>query len=146
MTEQHDWPLDKSAKGTLRPWFFSAKGYLAVLFRDGAEAERAARGLVKEGVPEEDMRLYTAEQIMNIQARLQEERSGLAKALAELTIDHAARRRYMEAAQAGGSALWLYAPGDDQADRLVQLLADYDYEAVRHYGDEGVETIRRRPD
>jgi hypothetical protein len=146
MTEPHDWPFEKPAKGTLRPWFFSPMGYLAVLFRDGEEARRAHRGLLEQGVPEADVRLYGSEQILSIESRLQEERSHLAKAVATLTVDHAARNRYLDNARAGGAALWLYAPTEDQADRLVRLLAEYNYAAVRYYSDDGVETIRRDAD
>jgi hypothetical protein len=31
VTEQRDWPPERSAKGTLRPWHATAAGYLAVL-------------------------------------------------------------------------------------------------------------------
>jgi len=146
MTEPHDWPFEKPAKGTLRPWFFSAMGYLVVLLSDGEEARRAHRGLLEQGVPEQDVRLYGSEQILDVESRRQEERSHLAKAVAALTVDHAARSRYLDNAKAGGAALWLCAPTEDQADRLVRRLAECDYAAVRYYGDDGVETIRRDAD
>jgi hypothetical protein len=31
VTEQRDWPPERSAKGSLRPWHATAAGYLAVL-------------------------------------------------------------------------------------------------------------------
>lgn len=65
MPEPHDWPLERSARGSLRPWFFSAEGYLGLLFKDGEEARRAQRGLLERGVPEEDVRLYDAEQVLS---------------------------------------------------------------------------------
>jgi hypothetical protein len=141
VTEPHDWPFEKRAKGSLRPWFFSAQGYLAVLFRDGEEAQRAQRSLLEHGVSEEDVRLYTSEQILGIVSRLQEERSSLAKAVAALTIDRAARERYLDNARAGGSALWIFAPAEGHADLLVRLLADYDYASVRYFGKDGVQEI-----
>ena len=146
MTEPHDWPFEKPAKGTLRPWFFSALGYVAVLFRTGEEATQARAGLVQQGVPEDDTRLYTAEQILGTVARIQEERSSLAKAVAALTIDREAGERYLANARAGGAALWLFAPAEDQADRLVRLLSDYDYLSVRYYGTGGVDEIVRPAD
>jgi hypothetical protein len=63
--EPHDWPLQRSARGRLRPWFFSAEGYLGLLFKDGEEARRAQRGLLERGVPEQDARLYDAEQVLS---------------------------------------------------------------------------------
>jgi hypothetical protein len=142
VTEPHNWPIENLARGSLRPWFFSAEGYLAVLFKDGEEAQRAQRGLLEGGVPDEDVRLYDAEQILSIEARLQQERSNLAKAIAALTGDRTARERYLDNARAGGAALWLFAPSEERADRLVVLLADYDYLSLRYFGDEGVQDIR----
>ncbi len=141
MTEPHDWPLEQPAKGSLRPWYFSAAGYLAVMFKDAETARRAQRGLVERGVPEADIRLYVAEQILSIESRQRQERSTLAKAVAALTGDRAARERYLANARAGGAALWLFAPTKDRADRLVGLLADYHYVSLRYFGDEGTEDI-----
>ena len=62
MTEQRPWPPEQSAKGTLRPWHYTAAGYLAVLFEDAEEAKRAQRGLRERGVPEGDLRLYDGEE------------------------------------------------------------------------------------
>jgi len=143
--EPRDWPFEKPAKGTLRPWFLSAKGYVAVLFRDPEEAQRAHRGLLEQGVPQTDVRPYLSEQILSIASRLEEERSIVAKAVAALTVDRAAWDRYLDNARAGGAALWLFASTEDQANRLVRLLADYRYASLRYYGDDRVETIRRDP-
>jgi hypothetical protein len=55
-----------------------------------------------------------------------------------LTADHQARRRSVASAQAGGAALWLYAPTRHDANRLLRLLADYDVSYVRHDSNEGV--------
>ena len=141
MTEPHDWPFEQPAKHTLRPWYFTAVGYLTVLFTDPAEAERAQRDLLGRGVPAQDMRLYHAEEILRLAARLQRDRSPLAKAIAALVADRPARERYLGTARAGGAALWLAAPSEDRADRLVGLLADYHYVSLRYYGDDGVEDI-----
>jgi hypothetical protein len=82
MTEPHDWPFEQPARGTLRPWYLTAVGYLAVLFPDSQEAQRAKQGLVEWGVPANDIRLYDAEEVLNIASRLQQERSILAKTIA----------------------------------------------------------------
>jgi hypothetical protein len=108
--ESHDWPLERSARGRLRPWFFSAEGYLGLLFKDSEEARRAQRGLMERGVPEEDVRLYDADQVLGNEAHIQEERSPLARAIAALTAYPTARDRYLGDARAGGSAVWLNAP------------------------------------
>ena len=83
MMEPREWPFEKSAKGSLRPWFLSTRGFIAVLFGDADEAEQAVGGLCERGVSEEDMRLNSANQVLdtNILSSMQEDRSVLAAAL-----------------------------------------------------------------
>jgi hypothetical protein len=121
VTEPHDWPAEQSARGTLRPWHYTTVGYLAAVFEDPEEALRAQRGLRDQGVPEADLRLYVAEEILGIASRLQQERSIVARA--------------------GGSQLWVHAPTKDRADRLVALLADYHYLSLHYFGEDSVETV-----
>ena len=146
MPEPRDWPFEQPARGTLRPWDLTATGYLVVLFGDREEAKRAKRGLLERSVPENDLRLYEAEEILSIPSRLQKERSPLAKTIAAVVADPKARQRYLDNARAGGSALWLFAPTEDRADQLVGLLADYNYGFLRYHGDKGVKDIHRDAD
>jgi hypothetical protein len=105
MTESHDWPFEQPAGGSLRPWYLTATGYLVVLFSDLQEAERARRGLVEAEVSEQDLRLYASEEILDILARLQKERSVLARAVAALAADASARQRFLDNARTGGASL-----------------------------------------
>jgi hypothetical protein len=116
-------------------------GYLAVLFEDPEEALRAQRGLRNQGVPENDLRLYDAEETLRIASRLQQERSVLAKAINEVVVDHQARERWLGNARAGGSQLWIYAPTKDRANRLVGLLADCHYLSLHYFGERGIEAV-----
>src|SRR4029450_13129948 len=143
MTEQRPCPPEQSAKGTLRPWHDTAAGYLAALFEDLEEAQRAQRGLQQQGVPEGDLRLYDGEETLRIAARLQQERSILAKSIKEIVVDHRAERRWLGNARAGGSLLFLYAPTKERAKRMVRLLADYHYGSLDYFGEHGVEVIER---
>ena len=61
VAEPHDWPLEQSAEGTLRPWYLTATGYLMVLFSHPEQAQRARSGLLDHKVPQEDIRLYESE-------------------------------------------------------------------------------------
>jgi hypothetical protein len=90
--------------------------------------------------------LYESEEILRILSQLQEERSIVAKAVAALVADPAAKQRFLHNAWTGGAALWLVAPTRDRADHLVQLLADYDYSSLRYYGDHGVTEVERDAD
>ena len=146
MSEPRDWPLEQPAEGTLRPWYLTATGYLVVLFRDPAEAQRAHRGLVEAAVPEDEVRLYESEEILRNLARLRQERSILAKAVAALVADPEAKQRFMDNARTGGAAMWLVAPTKDRGDQLVGLLADYGYSSVRYYGQDGVSDLQRDAD
>jgi hypothetical protein len=94
-------PRAEPAKGTVRPWYVTATGYLAVLFREHEEAERAQRGLREHGLPEQDLRLYEAEETLRLWSRMEEERSILAKAVAALVADRPARERYLSNARSG---------------------------------------------
>ena len=60
-------------------------------------------------MPANDIRLYPAEEVLNIASRLQRERSILAKTIAAVVSDREARQRYLGNARAGGSAPWLFA-------------------------------------
>jgi hypothetical protein len=132
---------EQSAHGGLRPWHATATGYLAVLFEDPEEAQRAHRGLQDHGVPVGDLRLYDGEETLRIASRLEQERSVLARAINEVVVDRSLRERWLANARAGGSLLWVYAPTKDRATRLVGLLADYRYGTLRHFGEDGVEDI-----
>jgi hypothetical protein len=143
VTEQRPWPPEQSAKGSLRPWHDTAVGYLAVLFEDAEEAQRAQRGLPQRGVPEGDLRLYDGQETLGIAARLQQERSTLAKAIKEIVVDHRAEKRWLGNAKAGGSVLFIYAPTKERANRMMGLLADYQYGSLDYFGEHGVEVIER---
>jgi hypothetical protein len=146
VTEPHDWPLDRPSERSLRPWYFRATGHLMVLFSDPEEAQRAQRGLLEREVLKEELRLYESEEILRIVARLQEDRSILAKAVAALVADAPVRRRFLDNARTGGAVLWLVAPTRDRADHLVRLLAEYGYAFLRYYGDDGVADVEQDPD
>jgi hypothetical protein len=146
VTEPHNWPLEQPADGTLRPWYLTATGYLMVLFSQPEEAQRARSGLLDHEVSQEDIRLYESEELLRILARAQKERSILARAVFALAADPPVRQRVLDNARAGGAALWLVAQTRDRADRLVGLLADYDYSSLRYYGEEGVADVHRDDD
>jgi len=105
MKEPREWPFEKSAKGSLRPRFLSTRGFVAVLIGDADEAERAMTGLRERGMSEEDMRLHSADQILDTLSSMQEDRSVLAAALVAVTDDRRAWQLYRDNALAGGSAL-----------------------------------------
>jgi hypothetical protein len=141
VAEPHDWPLEQSAHGSLRPFPSAVVGYLLVLFPDPEEARRAQRALQEQGVAEGDLRLYDGEEVLRIGSRLQQEQSFLAKVINEVSVDHRVRDRWLAVARAGGSHLWVYAPTRERATRLVGLLADYRYELLHYLGEHGVETV-----
>jgi hypothetical protein len=126
-----------------RPWHDTAVGYLAALFEDPGEAQRAQGGLQQRGVPEGDLRLYDSEETLRIASRLQQERSFLARAIKEIVVDHRAEDRWLDNARAAGSLLFLFAPTRERAKRMVRLVADYQYGSLDYFGEHGVEVIER---
>jgi hypothetical protein len=144
VTEPHDWPFERPAEGTVRPWYLTATGYLVVLFPGPEEARRAERGLAEGGaVQPEEARLYESEEILANVARLREQRTLVARAVAALVADPDAKQRFLDNARQGGAALWLVAKTRKRADQLVGALADYGYGSLRYYGEDGVTDIRR---
>jgi len=89
--------------------------------------------------------VYGAEELLRNLSRLQQERSLLARAVAAMAADPPAKRRFLDNARAGGSAMWLIAPNRERAQKLVGLLADYGYSSLRYYGDDGVADLERDP-
>jgi hypothetical protein len=142
VTNEHDWPFERPAQGSLRPWFLSATGYLFALFADADAAAQAREGLLEQDISDADVRLYSSEQILTIEAQRDRESTNLAKAIAAVTVDRAAKKLYLDTARAGGAALWIFAPSAEAANRFARLLADYHYVLLRYYGDEGVVDIR----
>jgi hypothetical protein len=141
VTQERDWPYERSAKGSVWPWFLSATGYLMVLFHDAEEACRAEQGLLERGTPEADVRFYSGGQILSIESRFEHDRSIPARVIEAMTADHAVKNAYIDNARAGGGALWLYAADKMVVSRFMRLLADYDYFILRYYGEQGVEDI-----
>jgi hypothetical protein len=142
VTNEHDWPFERPAQGSLRPWFLSATGYLFALFADADAAAQAREGLLEQDISDADVRLYSSEQILTIEAQRDRESTNLAKAIAAVTVDRTAKKLYLDTARAGGAALWIFAPSAEAANRFARLLADYHYVLLRYYGDEGVVDIR----
>ena len=97
--------------------------------------------MLKQGVPDDDARLYASAEILGIESHRTEDGSNLARTVAAFTADDAIKRLYLDTARAGGAALWLFSPTEEAANRLVRLLADFDYILLRYYSPEGVGTI-----
>jgi hypothetical protein len=133
---KHPWPPEQSPHGSIKPWFFSATGFLFALFPDGEEAKRAETSLVEQGVSQDDLRLYTSKEVLSMAAE-RAKGSSVARAIFTITADPNARELYLETAKSGGAVLWAFAPEKQAANRLLRMLANYDYRFVRYYGEEG---------
>ena len=144
MSGARDWPYDKATdKG--RPWFLTARDFLFALFPDPDEALRARQGLLAGGVADADVRLYTSDQILSIESE-RSEGHPLARAIAAVTAERSVKKRYLDTAKAGGTALWAYAPTEESVNRFIRMLADYAYILLRYYGPDGVVDIRAHAD
>jgi hypothetical protein len=142
VTEQRPWPPEQSAKGTLRPWHDTAAGYLAVLFADPEEAQRAQCGLQQRGLPEGDLRLYDGE-----------ESCASRRACSRNAPSWPRQSRRLWSTTGQNSAGWAtpgqavpsfcLCPTKERANRMVGLLADYQYGSLDYFAEHGVEVIER---
>ena len=137
MSPDREWPFEQAGDERTRPWFLSATGHLFALFINSEEAQRAEQGLVASSVPVAEIRIDPGAEIVAREAERAHESSSLTKALTALTADQDVYEQVLNAATAGGSVLWARAPTDDAANRLIRLLADYDYAFIRYYGPTG---------
>ena len=131
------WPTgmsdqDPAARG--RPLVFNPEGFLVAVLEDADQVEQAKAALVDTGFAERDLRVYTSQEILDSWERFQAERSLAQRVVSAVTDDPDAIELYFGYARAGRSALWVHVPNDDDADRAVRGLADYQVLHFRHYG------------
>ena len=147
MSDEVVWPTgmtDRDPDLSSRPMVFNPKGFLVVIFEDASRTEAAATALREAGFADEDLRIYTSEQILKDRERFLEQRSVTGRVVGALTDDPETIELYYGYAHDGRSALWVHVPDEGDARRAVRCLADYDYLHIRHYGDGGQRDIHIR--
>ena len=141
------WPTgmsDQDPAGRERPLVFNPQGFLVAILEDADQAEQARAALAAAGFAENDLRVYTSQQILNSWERFQAERSLAQRIAGAITDDPDTIELYFGYARAGRTALWVHVPDDDAADRAVRGLADHQVLHFRHYGHDSQQDIHIR--
>jgi hypothetical protein len=137
------WPTgDRDGTGP-NPWIFSPKGFLVAILVDSAGAERARDRLVGHGFAEDDLRLYTSEEILDIHAAHLANRGPVRRFVRAATTEPEIPL-YYDYARDGRSALWLRVVERADASRAMAYLADDDVLHFHYYGNDGEEDIHIR--
>lgn len=141
------WPTGMSEHdppARARPLVFNPKGFLVAILEDVDQAERAKAALAVAGFAQEDLRVYTSQEILDSWERFLVERSVPQRVVGAVTDDQATIEQYFGYAREGRSALWVRIPDRDDANRAVRHLTDHQVLHVRYYGHDGQEDIHIR--
>jgi hypothetical protein len=129
-----------------RPLVPVLEGVLVAVLRDGDAAEHARQALAARGVADDDLRLYTAEQIVAYDEEFRATRSFTGRVVGAVADDRDAMTRYVEHGRAGRAALWVRVPEREDANRVVRHLADEDTVHIWYHGRDRVEEIPMVPE
>lgn len=109
---------------------FYPVGYLVAAFPERAHAERVRDDLMTGGYDGADCELFTSSQVAAAAERNLERNTGW---LARLGRSDEYVRKHLESAQDGASFLLIYAPGDTDADRAMNVIRRVPFEFVHRY-------------
>ena len=141
------WPTgmtDRDPDLSSRPLVFNPQDFLVAILEDASRAEDAAAALREAGFVDEDLRIYTSEQILEDRKRFLEQRSVPGRLVGAITDDPETIELYYGYAREGRSALWVHVPEESDAQRVFRCLADRDYLHIRHYGHGGQRDFHMR--
>jgi hypothetical protein len=109
---------------------FYPVGYLVAAFPKRADAERVRKDLMTGGYDAADCELLTSAQVAQASERNLEQNTGF---LATLGRSDEYVRKHLESAQEGASFLLIFAPGDTDADRAMNVIRRGPFEFVHRY-------------
>jgi hypothetical protein len=139
------WPFGPSDGGPLsRPKVVDMENVLIAIVADAAEAERAMAALEEFGIPADHLRRYSSEQILEYDRLFQESRGLSGRLVGTVVDDRESMGQYVDFARAGHAALWVLTQDREQANRVMQLLADHDVVFIWYHGPGGVESVKVR--
>jgi hypothetical protein len=137
------WPFAPTdGKPESRPLVVDLENVLVVLVADDAAAERAVETLRGLGFTDENLRLYTSEQIVAYDEAFRSGRGLKDRVVGALVDDRGSMAEYVNYARAGSAALWIHVGDRDEANRLVRHLADDEIMYLWFHGTNGLESMR----
>lgn len=118
-------PLELTEFGVYYP-----RGYLVVAFRRREDAERVRQDLLTGGYDAQDLRLFTGDEVARSAALDLERNSGI---LARVGRSAESVKAHLEAAREGCTFLFIYAPGDLELERAMNVVRRVPFELAHHY-------------
>ena len=118
-------PLELTEFGVYYP-----RGYLVVAFRRREDAERVRQDLLTGGYDASDVRLFTGDEVARSAALDLERNSGI---LARVGRSAETVKAHLEAAREGCTFLFIYAPGDLELERAMNVVRRVPFELAHHY-------------
>ncbi|ADJ28909.1 hypothetical protein [Nitrosococcus watsonii] len=106
-------------------------GYLVVAFPKQEDAQRVQQDLMTGGYEEADCELYTCKEVIaKAESNLEESRGGF---LSRLSWSDKAIRIHLDAAEDGATFLLIYAPGDTDSERAMNVIRRGPFEFAHLY-------------
>lgn len=144
--DEHEvvWPwgmTDRDPDPASRPWVFNPRDFLVAVVADDDEAERARSALAGVGFPEEHVRTYSGEQVLDDRERYLAQQSTLRRVVGQVTSDTEAVRQFVRYAREGRAFVWVHVHQREDANRAIRGLSTSNVLHFRYYGDAGVEDV-----
>jgi hypothetical protein len=109
---------------------FYPRGHLVVAFRSREDAEKVRRDLLTGGYDAADCQLFSAQDVARDTQRNLDNNTGLFATLG--TSDEAVQKQ-MAAARDGSTFLVIYAPGDLESERAMNVARRVPFEFAQRY-------------
>jgi hypothetical protein len=141
------WPMDVSENHfTSGPLIFRPRGFLVAILENADETDRAVVSLRNAGFGQEELRVYTSQQILDDHQRYATRQDTTHRVVRAVTNDPDTVDLYFGHARDGRPALWVHVEDDDAADRAIRHLSDRKALHIRHYGHrKQTDFVMRRP-
>ena len=122
--------MSKDAKDMTDFGIFYPRGHIVVAFAKKEDAERVQGDLITGGYDPADCLLFTSQQVAEAAKKNLEDHTGM---LARLGRSDEAVRKHMEAARQGDTFLLIYAPGDHESERAMNVVRRVPFEFAHRY-------------
>lgn len=114
-------------------------GYLVVGFPKPADAEQVQRDLMTGGYDQVDCSLYTCEEVARAAQRNLDDNTGF---LARLGTADKAVQIHLDAARQGGTLLLIYAPGETDTTRAMNVIRRVPFSFAHRYQRLAIEDMK----
>jgi hypothetical protein len=118
---------------------FYPRGHLVAAFPRREDAERVRQDLLTGGYDEDDCVLISGPDVARTARQNLEQNTGI---LARLGKSDEAVKAHLRAAEAGGTFLVIYAPGDLEAERAMKVVRRVPFDFVHRYQRFAIQVLR----